>query len=161
MPASVAPGSAAGEPELVRMSEDLTDHRHLTTRTKARKAALDILFEAEAKKVDPLIVLEERRLRADPVVRPFTSDLVTGVVVNQPAIDARIGELTVAAWPLERMPAVDRNLARIALYEMGYTTVAPEAAIAEAVLLADEFSTDDSAPFLNGLLARALKDRPE
>ena len=57
------------------------------------------------------------------------------------------------------MPGIDRNLARIALFEIDHTEVAPEAAISEAVLLADEFSTDDSASFLNGLLARALTTR--
>lgn len=169
MPASSAPRSAGGrgqipgatgEVEFVKVSDaDVQVHKPMSARTKARKRALDVLFEAEAKGVDPLLVLDEHVRLAEPGVRPYTIDLVRGVVAFSDAIEQRIADATTAAWPLNRMAGVDRNLARIATYEIDYADVAPEAAMSEAVLLADELSTDDSATFLNGLLATIAKTK--
>ena len=86
--------------------------------------------------------------------------LVHGVASNQPDIDRRISASLAGGWTLERMPAIDRNLARIAVFELDHTDTPPSAVIAEAVKLAAELSTDDSPPFLNGLLSRALATKP-
>ena len=145
--------------EFEKISGDIRVHRHLSARTKARKRALDVLFEAEAKRVDPIVVLDERCVLAQPPIREFTIELVRGVVAHAAEIDARIRTATAADWPLERLAGVDRNLARIAVYEIDHTDVPTEAIISEAVELADEFSTEDSAQFLNGLLAKVAESR--
>ncbi len=162
------PAGAAGTPgrrppaegvEFEKVSGDIRIHRHMSARTKARKRALDVLFEAEAKRADPLVVLDEQCRLADPPVREFTIELVRGVAAHAAEIDARITAATAADWQLDRLAGVDRNLARIAVFEIDHTDVPTEAVIAEAVELADEFSTEDSAPFLNGLLARVVATR--
>lgn len=129
---------------------------HHGARTKARKRALDILFEAELRDRDALDTLAERTADAEPPVRVFTTDLVTGVHAHQAEIDMRIRACLDAGWTLERMPRVDRNLARLAIYEIDYTETPPEVAIGEAIALSGELSTDESPSFLNGMLAVAL-----
>ncbi|MDO4784430.1 MAG: transcription antitermination factor NusB [Propionibacteriaceae bacterium] len=133
----------------------MTTLRH-GTRTKARKRALDILFEAELRGRDALETLDDHIAAGHPPVREFTRVLVSGVNEHREAIDARISASLDAAWTLDRMPRVDRNLARIAVYEIDYTEVAPEVAIGEAVALSAELSTDESPGFLNGMLAVVL-----
>lgn len=132
--------------------------KRASARTKARKRALDILFEADLRQAGPLAVLAAHVELNEPPVRPFTSELVEGVVANLATIDQLIAESLSAGWTLERMPRVDRNLARIATYEIVHTEVSPEVAVAECVTLAQELSTDDSATFLNGVL-RAIVAR--
>ena len=93
-------------------------------------------------------------------MRELTTRIVLGVAEHQQEIDQRIAESTSSTWPLERMPAVDRNLARIAVYELDYSDVPAPAVISEAVRLAGDLSTDDSPTFLNGLLSKALAAKP-
>ena len=95
----------------------------------------------------------------EQVVREFTRELVLGVRDNAEQIDKRIGAAAPRQWPIERMPRIDRNLARIAIYELDHTEVEASAAISEALELADELSTDESVAFLNGLLGRAAQSR--
>ena len=135
----------------------MADHRGPGTRTKARKRALDILFESELRDRDPLETLAERVDDAEPPVRPFTAEIVEGVTADLPLIDKTITESLAGEWTLARMPRVDRNLARVAVYEMFFTDLAPEIAVNEAVGLARELSTDSSPDFLNGVLGRALR----
>lgn len=129
-----------------------------SVRTKARKRALDILFEADLRGVPARESLAVHSAEADPPVRPFTADLVIGVADRQAEIDPVISECLAADWTLERMPRVDRVLARIAVYELLEGSTSAEVVLQQAVQLAQELSTDDSAGFLNGLLARA-RDR--
>lgn len=131
-----------------------------SSRTKARKRALDILFEADLRQADPLAVLAAHVDLDEPPVRPFTSELVEGVVANLASLDRLIATHLSAGWTLQRMPRVDRNLARIAAYELVHTDVSPPVAVAESVALAEELSTDDSPGFLNGVL-RAIAERQE
>ena len=126
--------------------------KRASARTKARKRALDILFEADLRQADPLAVLAAHVELNEPPVRPFTSELVEGVVMHLASIDQLIAESLAAGWTLERMPRVDRNLARLATYEIAHTEVSREVAVAESVALAQELSTDESATFLNGVL---------
>jgi transcription antitermination protein NusB len=125
---------------------------HSSTRSKARKRALDILFEAELRDTDPVATLEERAADANPPVRDYTAELVRGVAAQMAEIDARISACLASGWTLPRMPRVDRNALRIAVYEIDYGQVPDAVAVAEAVQLVSELSTDESPAFVNGVL---------
>ena len=133
---------------------------HYSSQTKARKAALDILYQAELRGDSVAETFAEQRSLAGREVRELTTRIVLGVAEHQMEIDQRIAESTSSNWPLERMPAVDRNLARIAVFELDYSDVPAPAVISEAVRLAGDLSTDDSPTFLNGLLSKALAAKP-
>jgi N utilization substance protein B len=132
----------------------------MAARSKARKRALDILFEAEIRSQPPLALLDERVAAASPPVSPYAAELVRGVQEHRGQID----ELLAAhaqGWTLDRMPAVDRNLLRIGTFELLWQDDVPDAvAISEAVVLAGDLSTDGSPSFVNGLLARLLELKP-
>lgn len=123
-----------------------------STRTKARKRALDVLFESELRGTDPLETLAERAADADPPVRDYTRRLVEGVVAHAPGIDDQIRGALAAGWTLARMPRVDRNVIRIAVFEIDFGEVPDAVAVAEAVDLVSELSTDESPSFVNGVL---------
>jgi transcription antitermination protein NusB len=130
-------------------------------RSKARKRALDILFEAEMRGESPLSILEARSIGTGPPVSEYAAELVRGVPAHRDEIDALLAENS-RGWTLDRMPAVDRNILRIGGYELLWGTEVPEAvAISEAVLLAGDLSTDASPAFVNGLLARLLELKPD
>jgi transcription antitermination protein NusB len=132
----------------------------MAARSKARKRALDILFEAELRREPPLSVLEARIAQAEPPVSAYAAELVRGVQAHRAEIDRLLAE-NARRWTLERMPAVDRNILRIGGYELLWGADVPEAvAISEAVLLARDLSTDASPSFVNGLLARLLELKP-
>lgn len=129
-------------------------------RSKARKRALDVLFEAEQRGADPLATLAERVERADPPVGEYAVELVEGVVAHRGRIDELL-ETYSEGWPLARMPAVDRNVLRLGAYELLWRDDVPDpVAIDEAVELAHDLSTDESPGFVNGLLARLLALKP-
>ena len=125
---------------------------HSSTRSKARKRALDILFEAELRDTDPVATLEERAADANPPVREYTAELVRGVAAHAAEIDARISACLASGWTLPRMPRVDRNALRIAVYEIDYGQVPDAVAVAEAGQMVSELSTDESPSFVNGVL---------
>jgi transcription antitermination protein NusB len=132
----------------------------MAARSKARKRALDILFEAEARGEPVLGLLAERTAAADPPVSEYAADLVRGVHEHAAQIDDLLTKNS-EGWPLERMPAVDRNVLRIGTYELLWRDQVPDAvAISEAVALAGDLSTDDSPAFVNGLLGRLLQLKP-
>ena len=129
-------------------------------RSKARKRALDILFEAELRDLPVLELLAERITLGSPPVAPYAADLVRGVAVHSARIDELISEYA-EGWALDRMPAVDRNVLRIGVYELLWAQDVPDGvAISEAVLLARDLSTDASPAFVNGLLARIAELKP-
>jgi N utilization substance protein B len=130
-----------------------------SSRSKARKRALDILFEAELRDTDAVTTLEEREAAASPPVRGYTAELVRGVTAHASEIDARISSCLAAGWTLPRMPRVDRNALRIAVYEIDYGDVPDAVVVAEAVQLVAELSTDESPAFVNGVL-RAITTSP-
>jgi transcription antitermination protein NusB len=132
----------------------------MAARSKARKRALDILFEAEVRGEPVLELLAERTLAGDPPVSEYAAELVRGVHGHSGQID-RLLAAHAHGWALDRMPAVDRNILRIGAYELLLRPDVPDAvAISEAVALAGDLSTDDSAPFVNGLLGRLLELKP-
>jgi N utilization substance protein B len=128
-----------------------------SSRSKARKRALDILFEAELRGADPVATLEERAAAADPPVREYTAKLVRGVDAHSSEIDARISAHLAPGWSLQRIPRVDRSALRIAVFEIDKGEVPDAVAISEAVQLVSELSTDDSSAFVNGVL-RAIAE---
>ena len=132
----------------------------MAARSKARKRALDILFEAEVRGEPVLELLAERTAAADPPVSEYAAELVRGVHAHAPQIDPLLAAHA-QGWTLERMPAVDRNVLRLGAYELLWSQDVPAAvAISEAVTLAGELSTDDSSSFVNGLLGRLLELKP-
>ena len=129
-------------------------------RSKARKRALDILFEAEQRDSPVLDLLAERITLGSPPVPGYAADLVRGVAARAARIDELISQYA-EGWTLDRMPAVDRNVLRIGIYELLWADDVPDAvAINEAVLLAQDLSTDASPAFVNGLLARIAELKP-
>ena len=129
----------------------------MAARSKARKRALDILFEAELRGLGSLELLTERQSLGEQPVQEYAAELVRGVATHQTQIDSLIAENAVD-WTLDRMPAVDRNILRIGVYELLWADDVPDpVAISEAVALAQDLSTDSSPAFVNGLLAR-IKD---
>ncbi|HYN29238.1 MAG TPA: transcription antitermination factor NusB [Dermatophilaceae bacterium] len=134
----------------------------MAARTKARKRALDLLFEADQRGVDAGELLRERLARpvTEAPLSEFTADLVGGVVEHRAQIDELLTTYS-QGWTLERMPAVDRAVLRLGAYEVLYAVDVPEpVAISEWVALATELSTDDSPRFVNGLLARLAEVKP-
>ena len=132
----------------------------MPARSKARKRALDVLFEAELRGQPVLDVLAERAADEVPPLPGYAADLVRGVHAHQERIDELIAEHA-QGWALERMPAVDRNILRIGAFELLWADDVPDAvAISEAVQLARDLSTEGSPAFVNGLLARPLELKP-
>ncbi|MBX6354380.1 MAG: transcription antitermination factor NusB [Micromonosporaceae bacterium] len=129
----------------------------MTARRKARKRALDVLYEADLRGIpvpDALREYVQRLERPHPEHLGYAIRLVEGVAEHRDRIDELIGSYA-EGWTLERMPPVDRNLARIAVFELLYVDeIDPPVAITEAVELARQLSTEDSPRFLNGVLAR-------
>jgi transcription antitermination protein NusB len=132
----------------------------MPARSRARKRALDILFEAEQRRVPVLELLSERQSLGEQPVPEYAAVLVRGVAAHQDQIDTLIAQNAVD-WTLERMPAVDRNILRLGTYEVLWADDVPDGvAISEAVLLAQDLSTDASPAFVNGLLARIEELKP-
>jgi transcription antitermination protein NusB len=127
------------------------------SRRKSRRRALDVLYQADLRGLESKQVLADTltRMGADrPEHMVYAADLVDGVSANATRIDETIASYA-EGWTLDRMPVVDRNLCRIAVYEILYRDDVDDAvAISEAVALAGELSTDDSPRFVNGLLDR-------
>lgn len=128
-------------------------------RSKARKRALDILFEADVRGVDPLTLMADRKDAEDPnrALPAYSVELVEGVSAQTRRIDELLATYS-HGWTVERMPAVDRAVLRLGTWELLFNEDVPDAvAIDEAVELARTLSTDDSPNFVNGLLARLLE----
>ncbi|MCC4248787.1 MULTISPECIES: transcription antitermination factor NusB [Microbacterium] len=134
----------------------------MSARTKARKRALDILFQADVRgeELPVMLAVEAKRAASEPDRQAswlYARDIVDGVIDNREAIDEQITTFA-KDWSLQRMPAVDRALLRIGTWEILYNDEVPTAvAIDEAVELAKEFSTDDSGSFVHGVLARIAR----
>lgn len=132
----------------------------MPARSKARKRALDVLFEAELRGEPALGVLAERADGQAPPLPAYAAGLVRGVEAHRDRIDELLAEHS-HGWALDRMPAVDRNVLRIGAYELLWEPEVPDAvAISEAVRLARDLSTEASPAFVNGLLARLLELKP-
>ncbi len=132
----------------------------MAARSKARKRAVDVLYEADARAIDPAATLADRLALADPPVNEYTVELVEGVQANLGRIDEILADYA-EGWTVARMPGVDRAVLRLAVYELLWREDVPAAVVIdEAVELAKSLSTDESPRFVNGVLARVLRDRP-
>lgn len=136
----------------------------MSARSKARKRALDILFEADARGTDPAEVLavtqQRRQDDGHAAMNTYVTELVNGVSAHRAQIDELLGSYSMG-WTLDRMPAVDRAILRLGTYELLWEDAVPDAvAVSEAVALATDLSTDDSPSFVNGLLGRLMEMKP-
>ncbi|MDA2962808.1 MAG: transcription antitermination factor NusB [Actinomycetota bacterium] len=136
----------------------------MSARSKARKAALDLLYEADIRSSNAIETLNLRDLfdqgRQARPVREYTRELVSGVDTHRRKIDELITTYA-QGWDMDRLPAVDRNILRLSIFEILWAPAIPDAvAIDEALMLAKELSTDASAGFIHGLLGRicAIKE---
>jgi N utilization substance protein B len=129
----------------------------MPARRKARKRALDVLYEADLRELPVPTVLQaylDRLESPHPEHMAYAVTLVQGVAEHAEEIDELIASYA-EGWTLDRMPPVDRNLARIAVWELLYAKdVDAAVAISEALELAESLSTEDSPRFLNGVLAK-------
>jgi transcription antitermination protein NusB len=131
----------------------------VSARSKARKRALDILFAADLRGESALEALEGAIADGDGPTNEYSSVLVRGVAAEQERIDALLAEHA-EGWTLDRMPGVDRNVLRLGAYEILYVDDVPDGvAVAEAVALARDLSTDESPTFVNGVLGAILRSR--
>ncbi len=132
----------------------------MAARSKARKRALDILFECDARDLMPTELLDERMAMADPPVNQHTVVLVRGVAENITRIDDLLSTYA-QGWTLDRMQTVDRNALRLGVYEVLYRDDVPDAvAVSEAMKLVRDLSTDDSPAFVNGVLGNIVRNKP-
>lgn len=130
----------------------------MSARSKARKAALDLLYEADIRGTNAVETLNIRDVVEEgPDARPirdYTRELVNGVGENFRKIDELI-TIYAQGWDMDRLPAVDRNILRLGIYEILWAATIPDAvAIDEALSLAKELSSDESAGFVHGVLGR-------
>lgn len=132
----------------------------MAARSKARKRAVDVLYESDARGIGPVATLAARVALADPPVNDFTVELVEGVQANLERIDEILSDYA-EGWTVARMPGVDRAVLRLGVFELLWRADVPAAVVIdEAVELAKSLSTDESPRFVNGVLARVLRDRP-
>ena len=136
----------------------------MSARSKARKQALDLLYETDIRGTNLVETLVSRDIPAEgPDARPireYTKELVNGVSDNRRKIDELITTYA-QGWDMDRLPAVDRNILRLGIYEILWSTVVPmSVAIDEALMLAKELSSDDSSKYIHGVLGRiaSIKD---
>ena len=130
----------------------------MSARSKARKQTLDLLYEADIRGASAAELLALRDIVEDgPDARPireFTKVLIAGITENKRKIDELIATYA-QGWDMDRLPAVDRNILRLGIYEIVWSTdLADGIAIDEALTLAKELSTDDSAGYIHGVLGR-------
>lgn len=136
----------------------------MSSRTKARKRAIDALYAAELRDGMATELLEATKEQVSyrqnqDEIFDFAMELVSGVLSNQIEIDEILSNVA-QNWTLDRMPALDRAILRLAIYEICFGTATPaEVVISEAVALATELSTEDSPAFINGVLATVAATR--
>ena len=132
----------------------------MSARSKARKQALDILYEADIRSTDPLQLLVSRRSLASqddvPQLREYTELLIEEISNHRRKIDELIVTYS-KGWDMDRLAAVDRNILRLGIYEILWSSdVDDSVAISEALILAKNLSGDDSAAFIHGLLSTII-----
>lgn len=132
----------------------------MATRTQGREYALQILYQSDAQEIEPGEVLEVfwENFEPEADIREFTEELVRGVESNLEEIDQLI-EKTSINWRLDRMPRVDRNVLRIAVFELVHHSEVPVAvAINEAIEIGKRYGSEDSGSFINGILDRVAQE---
>ncbi len=131
----------------------------MSARRKARKRALDFLYEADIRSGNAIDLLGTRR-ESDLSENDYVMELLVGVSNNKEKIDELITTYA-QGWDMDRMPAIDRNILRIALFEILFKNdLDDQVAASEAVEMASELSTEDSAKYINGVLGRIIVLKP-
>ena len=131
----------------------------MSARSKARKRALDLIFAAEAQGLSADDLLSEQLDAGDGPSNEYTVTLVRGVHERRARLDEIISTYA-EGWTIDRLPAVDRNVLRLGIYELLFSEEIPDAvAVSEAVNLVRDLSTDESPGFVNGVLAHVAKDK--
>ncbi len=131
----------------------------MSARRKARKRALDFLYEADIRSASAIELLGSRE-ESELSERDYVMELLVGVETNKVKIDELITTYA-QGWDMDRMPAIDRNILRIALFEILFKSdLDDQIAASEAVEIATELSTDDSAKYINGVLGRIIILKP-
>jgi N utilization substance protein B len=131
----------------------------VSARRKARKRALDFLYEADIRSASAIELVGTRE-ESELSERDYVMELLVGVETNKVKIDELITTYA-QGWDMDRMPAIDRNILRIALFEILFTDdLDDQIAASEAVEIATELSTDDSAKYINGVLGRIIILKP-
>ena len=131
----------------------------MSARSKARKRALDLIFAAEARGRAPGEFLDDQLLSGERPTNDYTVELVRGVAERLERIDELISTYA-EGWSLARMPAVDRNVLRLGVFEVLWVDDVPDAvAVSEALNLVRELSTDESPAFVNGVLGHIVRDK--
>ena len=131
----------------------------MPARSKARKRALDVLFASELRGEDPVVALDRAVAEGEGPTNDYTSVLVRGVAEHQKRIDELLTTYA-EGWTLARMPAVDRNVLRLGVWELLYAAAVPDpVALSEATALVTELSTDESPHYVNGVLGALLRDK--
>jgi len=132
----------------------------VSARSKARKRALDLLYASEVRRESAVDALDRAIGEGEGPANSYTDDLVRGVVTHQPRIDEVLASYS-EGWTLDRMPAVDRNVLRLGVYELLYVDDVPDAvAVSEAMALVRDLSTDESPQFVNGVLGAVVRNKP-
>lgn len=137
----------------------------MSARTKARKRAIDLLYGADVREIslNEALATEAARAEAQPDREAswrYAREIVIGITEHGDEIDELI-ETYAQGWTIDRMPTLDRAIVRMGIWEIMFNDEVPESvAVSEAVKLASELSTDDSAGFVNGLLGRIAQLRP-
>ena len=129
----------------------------MSARSKARKRALDLIYASEMRNRSTVDALEEQSEAGQ--VNDYTVQLVQGVTEHRARLDEVISTYA-EGWTLGRMPAVDRNVLRLATFEVLYVDDVPNAvAVSEALNLVRDLSTDESPAFVNGVLGNIVRDK--
>ena len=132
----------------------------MAARTKARKRALDLLYASELRGESATVALDRAIDEGEGPTNAYTADLVRGVVEHLTRIDEVLASYS-EGWSLDRMPAVDRNVLRLGVFELLYVDDVPDAvAVSEAMALVRDLSTDDSPQFVNGVLGAVVRNKP-
>ena len=131
----------------------------MAARTKARKRALDVLYASDLRAENPVDALERAIADGEGPSNDYTTTLVRGVVEHQSRIDELLATYA-QGWTLERMPAVDRNVLRLGVFEVLFADDVPDAvALTEAMSLVRDLSTDESPQFVNGVLGNIVRNK--
>lgn len=143
------------------MSKNQKDQsRKIGSRGRARRRALEILFEAEHRNTTPLAALQRRRDYTEQTINPYTTNIVDGVITHKEQIDELLAQYA-HGWTMERMLAVDKSILRLGAWELLFNEEMPDgAAVNEAVNMAREYSNDDSPGYVNGVLGRLQELKP-
>ncbi len=131
----------------------------MSARSKARKRALDLIFAAEAQRISVDDLLTSQQDAGEGPANEYTVTLVRGVHEHRARLDELISTYA-EGWTIDRLPAVDRNVLRLGIFEILYVEDVPDAvAVSEAVNMARDLSTDESPGFVNGVLGHVARDK--